>query len=114
MNRRIFLKALCLSPLAPAVLCAKEKPWTVIVAPYNGSGDSDDLTLVKLREAKEYIDSQEDFSKSIWYHGRPDIKWFTLKLTPEYENIPGAKEWLQGCEDEIYKAFPEPPFVSII
>ena len=29
----------------------------------------------------------------------PDVKWFSLKLKPEHENIPGAREWAKSCED---------------
>ncbi len=45
MNRRIFLKLLGLSPIAPSVLMTKEKPV--------------------LREAKKFIDNQSDNAKWI-------------------------------------------------
>ena len=51
MNRRLFLKALAVSPIVPSVLCAKEKSQ---------------LTLAMLRKAHDELKALECDDETIW------------------------------------------------
>lgn len=106
MNRRLFLKALSLSPLAPGLLCAKEKRWSLRnypAEPVIKDEDVKGLTIAKVKKARDELMAQE-----------ANEKWFSLKLNPELENIPGAKEWIQRMEDEVYKECPNPPKIWVV
>ena len=100
MNRRLFLKALALSPIVPSVLMAKGKASKIKCGERGCCLECD-----KKDDCFQYKQDQVIIDMFI---KKPE-RWFTLKLTPEYEKIPGAKEWMQLMEDDIHKECPNPP-----
>lgn len=89
MKRRNFLKLLGVSPIVPSVLMAKEKEY------------------IGFRHTKAFYKAWENAP----FKRAPEKakRWFTLKLAPEYENIEGAKEWIQRVEDEVYVRMADNP-----
>ena len=100
LPRRNFLKLLGLSPIVPSVLMAKDAvdtEWThqEILGAVTHKG-------VEFKPAM----SEEEYQRKmravvIKSYREANEKTVKLKLKPELQKIPGAKEWLKECEDII-------------